>query len=334
MNIYIPRYVFYISFFVGCLFTNLVAQNDEEVIIYVKNTTEQDIGNNDLSKVHTYGKSWDTAFRHLHDALRFGDPNATQMWIAGGHYYVDRGIALTNQTGETEPNSGHISPYLVLNRNLKIYGGFAGTETSLDQRDPEANPTYLDGNVFYKDKHDFPVPDNIFNTFNRFSKRIMIAYNSTLTLDGLIFQYVFGGESAASGEVRIIEADQGNGAFVRAHQSALTINNCLFRYATEGLNGQMVYATNSTEPLRITNSRFTESGNARSFFRTFTKEGDGRIIFENNIVDNIQSPENGENILFENAMGYVGGNAVTEIKNSLLYNNDRLQIEVTTYVDE
>jgi hypothetical protein len=36
-------------------------------------------GNNVLSEAHTYGKSWDTAFRHLHDALRFGDPNATQM---------------------------------------------------------------------------------------------------------------------------------------------------------------------------------------------------------------------------------------------------------------
>jgi hypothetical protein len=255
------------------------------------------------------------------------------MWIAGGHYYVDTGIALTDQTSEVAPSSGHESPYLVLNRNLKIYGGFAGTETSLDQRDPEANPTYLDGNVYYKDRHDFPVPDNIFGYDNRFSKRIMVAYNSTLTLDGLIFQYVFGGDSSANGTGHISEPEQGNGAFVRTHQSALTINNCLFRYAAVGFQGQMVHETSSTEPLRITNSRFTESGNTYSFFHITNEGGAGSVIFENNIFDNLQTYSSYSNIFF-NTSHWPGASSVTEIKNSLFYNNGRLQIKVSNYLDE
>ena len=46
---------------------------------------------------------------------------------------------------------------------MTIYGGFAGTETSLEQRNIQANPTYLDGNVYYRNIHDFTDPENFYS---------------------------------------------------------------------------------------------------------------------------------------------------------------------------
>lgn len=40
---------------------------------------------------------------------------------------------------------------MINNRNITIYGGFAGTETSIDERDVENNPTYPDGNVYHRE---------------------------------------------------------------------------------------------------------------------------------------------------------------------------------------
>ena len=312
---------------VGSLCTTLFAQDDtDEVIIYVD---AKKSGNNTFTEMHTYGKSWNTAFRYLHDALRFGDPNATQMWIAEGHYYVDRGVGVEDQTnGEPDDNS-HLNPFLVNNRNLKIYGGFVGTETSLDERDPVVNPTYLDGNVYYKDAHDFTVPNDLFNDGNKFARRIMVVYNSTLTLDGLVFQYVKGGEVSASSSTLDTEKDSGKGAFILANQSGLTVNNCLFQHAVLGFDGQMIYARHSSALIRIRNSRFADSGRANNFI---SAKGDDyeKVIVENTVFENLYRNKGGGDYtsLFDSSEPLN-----VELRNSLLYNNDYLQIiKLGTYM--
>lgn len=70
------------------------------------------------------GLSWASAFTSLQAAIDVSSSN-TQLWVAEGSYGNNASI--------------------VLRSNISIYGGFAGTETALSQRDPAAHPTIIDG---------------------------------------------------------------------------------------------------------------------------------------------------------------------------------------------
>jgi subtilisin family serine protease len=78
------------------------------------------------------GLSWATAFNRLEDA--FDVAVNDEIWVAEGTYVPD-----TNSFAVSfEPP-----------QNTKLYGGFAGTESSRDERDPNlaANLTILSGNI-------------------------------------------------------------------------------------------------------------------------------------------------------------------------------------------
>jgi parallel beta-helix repeat protein len=69
------------------------------------------------------GLSWSTAYDSLEIALAVAEPG-DQIWVASGRYVGN----------------------FTLTRGVELYGGFAGTETELGQRDWTANETILDGN--------------------------------------------------------------------------------------------------------------------------------------------------------------------------------------------
>jgi len=70
------------------------------------------------------GTSWADAFTTLQPALAAAQPG-DQIWVAAGTYVGNFTLAV----------------------EVGLYGGFAGTETELTQRDWKANPTILDGNL-------------------------------------------------------------------------------------------------------------------------------------------------------------------------------------------
>lgn len=78
------------------------------------------------------GLSWFNAFTDLHTALAAAQPGDA-VWVAAGTYRPDPG----NDRGR----------YFVLKSGVKLYGGFNGTETSLAQRNLNANITELSGNI-------------------------------------------------------------------------------------------------------------------------------------------------------------------------------------------
>ena len=88
------------------------------------------------------GSSWATAFKTLTLALdnaNSGSCTSREIWVAKGTY---RPMA-----SATVVASNRDSSFRVLQNGIKLYGGFAGTETVLSARNVAANPTVLSGDI-------------------------------------------------------------------------------------------------------------------------------------------------------------------------------------------
>jgi len=82
------------------------------------------------------GLTWDTAFPGFQEGVdAAADQGVQEVWVAGGSY---KGL---------EPVEVEEGVYAIfrMRKGVHVYGGFAGTESSREQRDWEANPTVLDG---------------------------------------------------------------------------------------------------------------------------------------------------------------------------------------------
>lgn len=81
------------------------------------------------------GHSWSTAYNNLQDALAAAslNPGPEQIWVAKGTYLPT--------TGTDRSISFNIPD------NVSLYGGFAGNETKLNQRNPALNVTILSGDI-------------------------------------------------------------------------------------------------------------------------------------------------------------------------------------------
>jgi len=80
------------------------------------------------------GKSWSGAFKTVQEgidaaAAAAGD-GACQVWVAAGTYRI---------YGDSQSDT------VLLRPQVEVYGGFAGTESALEERNPQVNQTVLDG---------------------------------------------------------------------------------------------------------------------------------------------------------------------------------------------
>ena len=112
------------------------------------------------------GSTWDYAFTDLQDALTEAG-SGDQIWVAEGTYKptdtTDRNISFQMKNG------------------VAIYGGFAGGETELGQRDWEANETILSGDLNGDDGPDFA--NNGENSYHVFYHYVLFL-DQTAVLDG------------------------------------------------------------------------------------------------------------------------------------------------------
>ncbi len=115
------------------------------------------------------GSSWSDAFVTLQDALTASTSGVNNIWVAVGTYRPDElgGI-----------NSGDRSMSFVLKDSVSLYGGFAGWETSVDERNVEINRGTLSGNIAHPDS----VTDN--------SRRVISGFgiSSATVIDGFIIR--------------------------------------------------------------------------------------------------------------------------------------------------
>ncbi len=86
-----------------------------------------------------FGTCWDNAITDLNSALELAGVN-TQVWVATGVYKPVNTVP--------EPRGGDpLEASFVLPSGVQLYGGFAGTESSLKERSPDTNPTILSGDI-------------------------------------------------------------------------------------------------------------------------------------------------------------------------------------------
>ena len=209
------------------------------------------------------GSSWGNAYPNLQSAL--GNLSCTEIWVAAGTYKptggTDRAISFTLKNG------------------VAIYGGFAGTESSLDNRDWESNPTILSGDIEGDDtnidgNHIAETPANIMGG-NSYHVVSGVNLTASAILDGFI---ITAGATRPSfpndsgGGMHLNESSPtltnitfsgnsaiaGGGMFLFTSSPALT--NVTFSGNTASVGGG-VYLTNSSSPTLI---NVTFSGNTAS----------------------------------------------------------------------
>lgn len=87
------------------------------------------------------GATWGTAVKTVSEALEMANNTscALQIWVKAGTYYptTKNGAATTSRD----------SSFRILRNNIKVYGGFSGTESALTQRNITTNLTTLSGDV-------------------------------------------------------------------------------------------------------------------------------------------------------------------------------------------
>ncbi|MFM9947172.1 MAG: MopE-related protein, partial [Saprospiraceae bacterium] len=89
------------------------------------------------------GTSWTNAYTNLQSAIDFarGCSNIQEIWVSSGTYKPSK-----DKSGNASPGNA-TSKTFYINFPVTIYGGFAGTETSLSQRNLVSNVTILSGDL-------------------------------------------------------------------------------------------------------------------------------------------------------------------------------------------
>lgn len=169
--------------------------------IYVNATAT---GNND-------GSSWTDAYTELVDALNNYSAN-DEIWVATGTYLPGTNDAAT----------------FFLTTDVKLYGGFAGTESSLDDRVIENNPTILSGDLNNDDVEDDFVTNRTDNATH------IMFIEGTVTTATIVDGFIFEGGHADDETLLDFIGQFGGGVW---SFGAPQIYNCTFQQNYANLSG-------------------------------------------------------------------------------------------------
>lgn len=209
--------------------TILIVANPTNNILYVNKNV---VGGNGS------GSSWANAMKELADALKwakqqdnFSSANSLQIWVAGGTYKP-----MYRPDTFIEPNNTDKNNTFLMVNNVQLYGGFAGTESSLSQRNlnQTANASILSGDLNGNDEIQESLNIGATPVYNIQENAYHVLVSSgeigTAVLNGFTVQ---GGYAAESIGYKImvnsnaIVGSHGGGIFNR---SSLVISQVKFQY--------------------------------------------------------------------------------------------------------
>ena len=199
------------------------------------------------------GATWADASGNLQAMITVSAINDI-VWVAAGTYKPTTNPA----TGAVVANDRNNTFYL--KNEVKVYGGFMGTETALSQRNITANPTILNGDFSSNDVvtgtgATLSITNNVENAYHVV---LFVSDNANTVLDGFS---VKGGNANVSGSITVegltIFSAFGGGMFNESSSSSIT--NCVFSGNNAFSGGGM---SNFSSSSSITNCVF--SGNNTS----------------------------------------------------------------------
>ncbi len=218
------------------------------------------------------GTSWKTAYTTLQNALTKArsTSSAVQIWIA-------KGIYLPGSTPQDTFN---------LPNNVKIYGGFLGTESSVAQRNPLINKTILSGDLLNNDLID-PLAYGYDASHTDNSRHIITANGVTATLDGL---YVVGGYAFSSKTPpRLADPFDVGGGLYATNGSKITLNLCVFSENSAYRDGGGVFISDPGSKLLVTNSLFTGNNQLAPWLQISFDQGGGGLAVLNDAYAQIST---------------------------------------------
>ncbi|PZU85583.1 MAG: hypothetical protein DI529_09675 [Chryseobacterium sp.] len=211
------------------------------------------------------GNSWTNAVKNLVDVFSAAKINndIEEIWVAKGTYYP----SLTSNRDDF---------FQITRNDFKVYGGFAGTETALSQRNIQENETILSGDIGIQGS----ATDN--------SYHIMIidaetaAIDNSTQIDGFTFQDA----NASSGSVYNNYVPRYSGSAILVYPSGFnnspTISNNIFKNNSQFQTGAVEVESNNT------GSNFTKIENCY-FSNNYAKYAGGAVSVFNY---NSGSPQN------------------------------------------
>jgi len=220
------------------------------------------------------GSSWTDAYTDLQTALT-NAMSGDEIWVAAGIY---------------KPTTGtDVTATFQLKNDVAIYGGFTGTEDSLDQRDWGSNKTVLSGDIDNNDTTDANGIITSVNDINGDNAQTIVTgsgTDNTSILDGFV---ITGG--LANGDDF---SSKSTGAGMLNNAGSPTLANLIFigNFASSDDNGYGGGIFNYESSPALTNVTF--SGNEASWY------GGGMINYSN-------SSPTLTNITFSSNVAYLGG---------------------------
>ncbi len=178
------------------------------------------------------GSNWANAYKTLTNAL--ANNSDQEIWVAEGSYSPG---ALDASTFDLQDNA--------------VYGGFVGSETNRNERDPAANLTILDGGG---------TADTVVTKTD----------SGTATLDGFVVQ---DGNGTGSSD---------DGAGLHVTDGTLYLTDVTFTNNSSGRHGGAIYASGGSAMLAVSNCTFRDNDNKAN-----TALGDGGAIYAHASIGDI-----------------------------------------------